>query len=378
MNICFVNTNFFLGGQQKVIIDVADGLSKYFNVFIYSFNPGRSYYEIKKANFFVDMSLSNLLLKDKLQRRIKKIFKRNVDHRIPAKEFSKRISNLEKFILEKKINVLILSGGFLTSFVEKIKSDIPSIKIICWQHSNAEIYLNKYYSDFKKEYVKGLRLCDQIICLTEEDLAVFKKINKKVKCLYNPVTIDNHETSTLKIKNISFAGRIAYTNKGIDYLIELASYIPKDWTISIAGDGSKEEVKRLLNDIEENNLESKIIYKGPLKGKELNEHFLNSSLFVMTSRWEGFGLVLTEAMSFGLPVIAFSQIGSREVTADGKYGVLVENGDIKQLNNEITRFTESYDLRKEYQKKSLERVEVFSSDIIINEWRKLLEEKMNV
>lgn len=56
----------------------------------------------------------------------------------------------------------------------------------------------------------------------------------------------------------------------------------------------------------------------------------------MTSRWEGFGLVLVEAMDFGLPILAFSRTGSNEVIANGKHGVLVENGDVSELTNQLT------------------------------------------
>lgn len=66
----------------------------------------------------------------------------------------------------------------------------------------------------------------------------------------------------------------------------------------------------------------------------------------MTSRWEGFGLVLTEAMSFGLPIIAFENSGSNEVLDNGKYGIVVEQGNVEEFSRELNRMISDYDLRK--------------------------------
>lgn len=115
-----------------------------------------------------------------------------------------------------------------------------------------------------------------------------------------------------------------------------------------------------------------MILLGALNGKELNNHYLNSSIYIMTSRWEGMPLVLAEAMSFGLPIIAFSQTGSNEVLANGKYGVLVENGNVSELTNQLIMLINDVEKRKQYQKLSLERVEDFQLKNIITKWNEVL------
>lgn len=92
----------------------------------------------------------------------------------------------------------------------------------------------------------------------------------------------------------------------------------------------------------------------------------------MTSRWEGFSLVLAEAMSFGLPIVAFKQSGSNEVLEGGYYGVLIENGDIEQIVDALLELIASKEKRIEYQKKSLDRVKDFNLNSIAAQWENII------
>jgi Glycosyltransferase len=109
-----------------------------------------------------------------------------------------------------------------------------------------------------------------------------------------------------------------------------------------------------------------------LYGKALKKHYLKSSIYLMTSRYEGFGLVLLEAMNFGLPIIAFSQSGSKEILNNGKYGILVSNGDVEAMYEKLLDFINDVNLREEYQQKSIKRVKDFSLDAITKQWEKTI------
>ena len=93
----------------------------------------------------------------------------------------------------------------------------------------------------------------------------------------------------------------------------------------------------------------------------------------MTSRWEGMPLVLAEAMSFGLPIIAFNQSGSAEVLGKGKYGILVENGNIDEMVFQLKQLMSNIEMRKEYQNISLQRIQDFDLTKITKTWTRLLE-----
>ena len=124
----------------------------------------------------------------------------------------------------------------------------------------------------------------------------------------------------LKKKNIISVGRLS-KEKGFADLIEIFSNIEsEDWTLTIVGDGDEKENLEAL--IKDNNLEGKVILTGFLNKEELYKLYENSSLYVMTSFEESFGLVLVEASSFGLSLIAFdSAIGAKEIIQEN--GILV-------------------------------------------------------
>jgi glycosyltransferase involved in cell wall biosynthesis len=171
---------------------------------------------------------------------------------------------------------------------------------------------------------------------------------------------------------ISFTGRIDINTKGLDYLIEIAKQLEDDWQIHVAGQGSTLEELRFQGMIQKHHLQEKVIWKGARKDEELIRHYLNSSIFISMSRIEGFGLVLAEAMSFGLPVIAFENSGSREVTENGRFGILVEQGNVERFCEQLELLMSSKELREKYQKLSLERVKSFNLEKIIHQWEKII------
>lgn len=370
--LAIVNESFGMGGLQRVTSIVGQNLTDKYDILYYSMFYRKNFYRIKKNIFFGDtekMNRSKWLSLWKYMRKIDILC--SGEYKI-GKYFKSDIRLLIDWVKKQKIDVLIVSGPFLIAMTPYIKEMID-VKIIGWAHNNYDVYLNDYAKTFQNDYLKGLEELDLLVCLTEYDLDRFKCNNSRSQLIHNPLTLEGMNSSFLNIKNISFTGRIDYEHKGIDYLIEIAKLLPQNWTITIAGSGDKEQVERLKNDIKINNLQDIINYRGPLKGEPLRKHYLDSSIYLMTSRWEGFGLVLVEAMNFGLPIIAFSQSGSDEVLGNGKFGILVDNGNIKEMSEQIRKLTENIKLREEYQQKSLQRVKDFNLQDITAKWVELIE-----
>lgn len=380
MKICFVNDSFSgRGGANRVVIQIANALDEDgFSISLIDFS-GKNQFDfpvnpnikipkvIRKKNIIRKMIKVPLYLYNYLT-------SKNINVNSLYKE---QVKDLLLHLSETEYDLIILCQGVLTSFIPDIKKEIPNLKVIAWQHNEFEIYTKKYYHRFLDQYIKGLEMSNYIVCLTERDNNQFSLINSNSRNIYNPLTIENTELNLSKLenKNIIFVGNLAIEQKGLDILIEIAKKINPETKIFIAGDGKDREKFELL--IADNNLQTKIILKGSLNDHKLIQHYLSGSIFISTSRWEGFGLVLTEAMSFGLPIISFKTNGPIEILENGNYGILIDKYNIEEFASEINSLLDSDKKLLTYQQKSLLRVKDFKKENILNEWKQLIYEIMN-
>lgn len=373
MNIVIANTDFGLGGLQRVSKVIGENLAIVHQVYYYSMFSNENYYEIK--NNFYDATFPPLqvfFIKEaaNLYEVIQKIGRKGEFSISRTNRFY--LNKLVNFIEEHKIDLVILSGPVLISCISYLKKK-TNVSCIAWAHNNFNYYAKYYTKGYTNEFFTGVKQADAIVCLTNSDLKEYTKVSEKAFCIYNPLTLSNNQLSTLKNKQICFTGRIDFAQKGIEYLIEVAKRLPEDWVIKVAGGGTKAEVEKFCELIEKFGLEKKINFSGPLTGKNLTEHYLHSSIYLMTSRWEGMPLVLAEAMCFGLPIVAFEQSGSSEVLAKGKYGALVKMGDIESLMETLEKLMKDFSTRKQYQNLSLQRVKGFEVSQITADWLRLID-----
>lgn len=373
MKIVIVGNNFNMGGIQRVSKVIGEKIAEAHNVYFYSVYNTNNYYNIE--NNFIDASFP-LTVEFFLRLYSKSL--RTIESVIRKGEFSQArykkafLNKLIHFIENNNIDIVILTSPVLITSIFYLKRNTKA-KYIAWLHNNYDTYINKYTKGYNQEFYKGLKSADKVVCLTKYDYTKYSLLNDKTTYIYNPLTIDNKRTSELTNKKICFTGRIEFEHKGIDRLLKVAKYLPSDWKIELAGTGKKDQVAKLKKIIKDERLEQKIIFKGPLK-EELINHYLESSIYLMTSRWEGMPLVLAEAMSFGLPIVAFEQTGSSEVLDGGNFGVLIENGNIEEMVKQLKKLVNSFDLRKEYQKLSLQRVQDFDMKKIIGKWLSLIKD----
>lgn len=168
----------------------------------------------------------------------------------------------------------------------------------------------------------------------ENNHAIFDP--KKVKVIYNPIEMpDINLTSRKPSKTliIGNAGRL-YKQKGQTHLIDLARILKDrnvECIIKIAGEGV--ERKHLTNLITKYRLEDHIQLLGFVD--DLEDFYRSLDVFAMTSLWEGFGFVIAEAMSYGVPVVGFDVSSNPELIQSGHNGFLVEKGDMESFADAI-------------------------------------------
>ncbi len=372
MDICIVNPGFSLGGVERVAIELANSLSKEENnvTLIDFFGENSFYYDVNNEVNIPQVIRGRTILskiKNKFRYYKFKLDKKSIDTKTL---YNEQIGDLVHYLRKNPQDVVILCQGMLTALIPVIKREIPNIKIVAWQHNDFEIYTKQYFKEIINDYIKGIKLADLVVCLTEADIKKFKEYNINTCNIYNPLTISNPKISKLENKNIVFVGRLRIEQKGLDYVIEIAKKLEDDWIITVAGDG--ENKKQFQKMIRTNNLQNKIKLKGPLKSNELLDLYSRGSIFISTSRWEGFGLVITEAMASGLPIISFNNLGPNEILMNGEYGVIIEKYDIDSFIKNLKLLIDNKKEREYLQKKSLERAEDFNINVILEKWNSKL------
>lgn len=214
---------------------------------------------------------------------------------------------------------------------------------------------------------------DRFIVLTKEDARKWKTRN--ISVIYNPLTINVPPvTAPLKHQTRHFR-RPFRTSKGFDYLIEAwakVSRLHPDWRCDIFGSGSLQS-----------QLQQQILHLGIADSLRLNpttpaitEEYFRSSIYVLPSRYEGFGLVLVEAGICGLPVVAYAcECGPRDIIESGSNGLLVTPvGDTDQLSAAICQLIENDDLRSSMGTKGIQNAKRFQIDAIMVQWVQLFEQ----
>lgn len=244
-----------------------------------------------------------------------------------------------------------------------------NIKKIAWEHNHHNN--NKKYI---KSIVNSCRKSDYLVNVSNELSEFYKKyLGKKSIYIQNCLDYVPSKISKLDSKNIISIGRLS-KEKGFDDLLKLFKKISlkyPDWKLNIVGDGM--EKNKLLSLAKELKLGDKVVFHGYQNKDYINELFQDSSIYVMTSHTESFGLVLIEAMSYGVPCISYTSAqGANEIITDGVDGFLVDNRDETDMINKISMIIDDEKLRKKLGKNGKQKSKNFTGDVVLEKWSKII------
>ena len=302
-------------------------------------------------------------------------FKRYLCYRKLMKKYKFRLTETLKQI---KSDFVITTCGRDMDFITKIQDG--SIKI-------GESHISRHYvRNFHLLENKGfpyncivkywrfrqdnaVRKLDAFVVLTNHDAQSWQKVRKAI-VIPNPLTFVPTIQSDCKSRKIISVGRLN-EQKGFDRLIEIWSLIAprhKDWTIEIYGNG---ELQDNLNSLV---TKYKVADSFHICSPTYNiiEKYCESSIYVMSSKFEGFGLVLTEAMACGIPCISFDcPYGPSEIIHDGVDGFLINNGDINTFAKKLEYLMENPEIRKQMGMKALTGIKKYEQNNIMKLWTNL-------
>lgn len=219
--------------------------------------------------------------------------------------------------------------------------------------------------------VYQLRQLSRFVVLTHEDAAFWKEIDN-VSVIPNPVAFFPELVSDCTQKQVIAVGRL-FEQKGFDRLISAwAKVVEKhpEWNLKIYGDGElREELQRQIKDLQ---LSDSCILEHSVQN--IVSKYCESSIFVLSSRFEGFGLVIVEAMACGVPAISFAcHCGPRDIIADRINGLLVPEGDIDKLATKICYLIEHEEERKLMGRMARQRAFDYRIENVGQQWIELFE-----
>lgn len=286
---------------------------------------------------------------------------------------------VEEIINENKPDLCISLCGKEIEFLSKIKTKVPKVAEIHFSMN----YRKQFITSRKKGFIwallgdirtlqlkKATKNLDKLVVLTSQDKDQWKKTHRNIIQIPNPNPFDPRSSSKVQNKTVITVGRLD-AQKGYDLLIDSWVFVAQknpDWALNIFGKGEWEDL--LLSKIKINKLENRVYLKG--LSSQIEKEYESSSIFVMSSRYEGFGMVILEAMSFGLPVVSFNcQWGPSDLIQDGKNGFLVPPLDIKTLADKINYLIEHAIERKEMSINAIESSKKYQISEIMKQWDSL-------
>lgn len=275
---------------------------------------------------------------------------------------------VKKYIKSSEDNIIISTRDFLNKVLGQSKKNNQ----ICigWEHShhnNNKRYFNKICNS-----VKNL---DYFVLVSSELYNDYKKAlsNNTCKCVYIPnmISINNHALSKLNNHNLITVSRLS-EEKGLFDLIDVIDLVKNkvsDVKLNLIGDGSLFDL--LVSYIKEKKLEDNINMLGYMKSEDVYKYYQESSLYVMTSFTESFGIVLLESFTFGVPAISFDSANGACELINSQNGFLISNRDKEKMADCIINYFNNFELRQKLSIGTQKDLQKYQPECIIVAWKKL-------
>lgn len=361
------------GGLERIITLKANYFADHFGysvTIITSEQQGRKlYYELSKNVNHIDLGVLFDLTEN--QSKIRKLLSYPFKYYLFKKKFS-------SFLYEYKPDITISTLRRELNFINSINDGsikIGEFHVTRNSYHAMSINSNKIFLRILKKlwarlFLKNIKKLSKFIILTNEEAANWPEL-KNIKVISNPLTFYPENISNCSSKKIIAAGRYSF-QKGFDLLIESWSIVAKrnpDWKLYIYGGENKKE---FIQQVKELKLESSCFLEDAVP--DIIDKYTESSIFVLSSRYEGFGMVITEAMACGVPAVSFAcPCGPKDIIKDEIDGLLVENGNIQELADKICYLIEHENIRKEMGKQARINVERFKIENIAMQWKELFD-----
>lgn len=240
-----------------------------------------------------------------------------------------------------------------------------------FKDENSNFIMDAFAKLWSRQLLNNLKKLDRFVVLTDKDRKAWTELDNVVT-IPNPSPFMPTTVSPLTEKRIIAVARYSH-EKGIDLLLEAWAKVEKrtkEWRLDVYGDGDTTAFNALIDrlGIDRN----RCLLNG--RTGDIEKEYLRSSIAVCSSRFEGFGMIIIEAMACGLAVVSFDcPWGPQSIIKNGEDGFLVENGNIEKMADALVRLIEDDNKRHTFAKNAIQNVKRFQMDRIAEQWRELFE-----
>ena len=378
----YCDTVFGYGGVERVLSVIAQAMAQSYDVTILStdlradtamYGYDRSSIRFEYISYPDTKGLTRLCCKA-----YSYIYKKVLPkYSITSEGYSRSffLSAYKKALIETinagNYDVVIGVHAYLSLHLASVRQHLNARKVIAWIHNSYEALFTKdrpYLPGLKHFFAHQMKKLDCIVVLSKIDVEKFKKeLGLHCVNIYNPLTLEPQGLASIENKRFIGVGRFSHKHKGFDILLKaFAKYCNKyndGWTLELVGEGPEQQMYEDI--IRESNIEDRVIIS-PFTNN-IQRHYAGASVYVLSSRWEGFGLVLIEAMSHGLPIISSCLPVTKELLGHTGTSILFRNEDVDDLAAQMERIAYGNDWQ-EMSNKAQDYCKQFCINTIIGQW----------
>lgn len=354
MRIMFIISSLNSGGAERVLSTIANSLSKKYEVIIIKTDVDQPFYDLD----------SNIILESLDFRRMhRNIFNKILNSYVIIKSF--------RNVIKKHNPDIVISFLDKTNIYALLATRYLKQKIIISERINHEYLKNKFWRFLRRiiyPYTDGM------VVLSKYDYNKYSYVQNK-RIIFNPLFVNEKTNTVIKKEKIILAVGRLVKDKGFDILLDALSLVKKDllkgWNVYIIGDGK--ERKHLEMKSDKLKLNSIVTFLG--NKKDIIDYYQRASIFVSTSRAEGFPNALSEALSLGCASIATDCLtGPSELIQDNLNGFLIQVDDVKTISLKIELLIKDEKLRIDFSTKGVELSQQYKTENIVLEWEHYINE----